>query len=73
MTPTYCPLECEASDPLYIRHMGIHVDFDKLGMPPSSDQQNPISHFHSVKEKKNLSVILWYPKPLLPGSTSFFY
>ena len=73
MTPTYCPLECEASDPLYIRHMGINVDFDELGMPPSSDQQNPISHFHSVKGKKSSTVILWYSKPLLTGSTSFFY
>ena len=73
MTPTYSPHESEASDAFYIHQVGICVEFVALGKSPNIVRKNPIPHFHSVLEKKSLTLIDGYPKPLLAGSTSFFY
>jgi len=66
-------LKLEASDGLYIQHMGIHVYFVELGYSKSSVQRNQAAHFYLVEEMNHPTAIPSYPKPLLAGSTSFFY
>ena len=66
-------LKLEASDALYIQHMGIHVYFVELGYSKSSVQRNQAAHFYLVEEMNHPTAIPSYPKPLLAGSTSFFY
>ena len=65
--------ELEANDALNIQHTSIDVDFDALGNSRSSVRTNPVAHFRLVKEKDFSTAIVFYPKPLLVGSTSFFY